>query len=47
MGRTSLKLESLGFSYVPLRIDLTNDVELARLAAAPTTAHPEGEGGEK
>jgi 5'-nucleotidase len=32
-------------SVTPLRIDLTNDAELAKLAAAPTTAHPEGEGG--
>ena len=30
-------------SVTPLRIDLTNDAELAKLAAAPTTAHPEGE----
>ena len=36
-------------SVTPLRIDLTNDAELAKLAAAPTTTHPVGEGasGEK
>src|SRR5258708_29949272 len=31
-------------SVTPLRLDLTNDAELAKLAAAPTAAHPEGEG---
>src|SRR5260370_41743866 len=30
-------------SVTPLRLDLTNDAELAKLAAAPTAAHPEGE----
>src|SRR5260370_40562517 len=29
-------------SVTPLRLDLTNDIELAKLAAAPTAAHPEG-----
>src|SRR5260221_7287099 len=48
-GTDRWAIEHGWISVTPLRLDLTNDAELAKLAAAPTAAHPEGEeaGGEK
>src|SRR5258708_15946208 len=48
-GTDRWAIEHGWISVTPLRLDLTNDADLAKLAAAPTAAHPEGEeaGGEK
>jgi 5'-nucleotidase len=40
-GTDRWAVENSWISITPLRVDLTNDIELAKLAAAPTSAEGE------